>query len=100
MTTKYDIAEDPNFQAKVRYEYVKAALAVSFEADTVDCYAERQALCGRILHGKISTYQLAMGVAANQAIADHIAAGTDYDATIAGAVSANFTAYAKNFPAE
>jgi len=85
---------DQDFQDKVRFYVVKAAIAVMTEASTVDFHTERVAYATKVLNNTASISAYALGVSTNPTIKAKIDAGTDYDADLEFVVNSLFTAFA------
>lgn len=68
------------FQDRCRYFYVKYAVTVMAEADTVENHEQRVDFAGQVLAGTFPAYELALAVATNATISATIdAAGTPVD---------------------
>lgn len=63
------IASDENFQNRVRYFLVKAAVAIMNEAGTVDRHAERVVYASKVLAGDFNLYHQCIAVLTNPTIA-------------------------------
>ncbi|MEA1877352.1 MAG: hypothetical protein U9N86_10850 [Bacteroidota bacterium] len=84
---------DSDFQDKVKFYMVKAAIAVMAELNTTDFHAERVAFAGKVLNNTASLDAYALGVSVNSTIKSKIDAGTDYDSDLEFVVNSLFTAY-------
>ena len=85
---------DQDFQDKVKFYVVKAAIAVMAEAGTVEGHTERVAFAEKVLAGAASMAMYALGVSTNATIKTKIDAGTDYDSDLEFVVNSLFDAYA------
>ena len=85
---------DQDFQDKIRFFMVKAAISVMAEINTTDFHTERAAYAIKILSGTASVDAYALGVSANDTVKAKIDAETDYDSDLEFVVNSLFTAYA------
>jgi len=85
---------DTDFQAKVKFLMVKAAIAVMAEVNTVDHHDKRVIYAEKILNDFVSVSNYSLGVSTNATIKAAIDAGTDYDDDLEYVVNSLFTAYA------
>jgi len=85
---------DHDFQDKVKFYVVKAAVAVMSEAESTDNHAARVVFAGKVLAGTSSMAMYALGVSTNATVKGKIDAGTDYDSDLEFVVNGLFNAYA------
>ena len=84
---------DQDYQDKVRYFLVKAAIAVMAEDGATDNHAARVLFAQKCLAGTASVASYALGVSTNATIKGKIDAGTDYDSDLEFVVNSMFDAY-------
>ena len=89
-----DYYKNGDFQNKVRFYMVKAAVAVMAEANTVEHHGLRVAYATKVLNGTASGGAYSLGVSVNPTIKAHIDAGTEYDGDLEFTINSLFTAYA------
>jgi len=89
-----DYYKDLDFEDKVRFYMVMAAIAIMAEADTVAHHAKRVIYSNKVLNGTASVGAYALGVSVNPTIKAHIVAGASYDGDLEFTVNSLFTAYA------
>ena len=85
---------DQDFQDKVHYYMVKAAIAVMTEAAIVGEHELRAAYATKVLNNLVSVAAYALGVSTNVTIKAKIDAGEDYDGDLEFVVNSLFTAFA------
>ena len=86
--------KDTNFQEKIQFYLIKAAIAIMTEEAVVEHHVKRVAFASRILHGGFRIDSFAIGVMTNVTVKTHIDAGTSYDDDLEFVVNSLFTAYA------
>ena len=85
---------DEDMKAKVKYEMVKAAIAVMAEAAETEGHAARIVYAGKILDGSASVENMVIGVIMNDTIKAKVSADTDYSSDLAFVINSLFNAYA------
>ena len=93
------IANDQNFQNRVKYYMQKAGIAVMTEANTTPNHTERVTYANKVLDGTASVFEQAVGVTTNATIAAEANAATQpdwgiQDSNIEFQVNAQYNAYA------
>ncbi len=82
------------YEQKVDYEMVNAAIAVMAEAADITNHAERVVYAKSILDGTVSKNQWYVGFATNTTIKAHLIANTDYTSDLAFVATTLFDAFA------
>jgi len=94
MVNYWEVQNQNEFLLKIKYEMVKAAIAVMAEAAATVGHAARITYAGKILDGSASVEQMAIGVATNTTIKGHIEAERDYVPDLPFTINSLFNAYA------
>ena len=89
-----DYYHNVDFQEKVKFYVIKAAIAIMAEAASVDHHTERVAYAVKVLNDTSSIPMYSLGVSVNATVKAHIDAGTSYDSDLEFVVNSLFTAYA------